>query len=96
MLSKTEINKVFPNLQGRGLEIKKDVSNIFCYFFINGDVSDKSYHLPLMKRWEEDYPEYMCDMVYNNFVAPLLANDITEEEQRKIIGRLDLFCASIL
>ena len=89
MLSKTEINKVFPNLQGRGL-IKRDVANIF-----NGAVS-----LPLdssvIQKWDENYPDYMRDMVYNNFVAPLLASGITEEEKRKIISRLDLFCASIL
>jgi len=90
MLSKTEISKVFPNLHGCGLEIKRDVANIF-----NGAVS-----LPLdssvIQKWDENYPDYMRDMVYNNFVAPLLASGITEEEKRKIISRLDLFCASIL
>jgi len=88
MLSRTEISKVFPNLRGRGLEIKRDVANIF-----NGAVSLDS---SVIQKWDENYPEYMRDMVYNNFVAPLLASDITEEEKRKIISRLDLFCASIL
>lgn len=82
MFNKEEMEKSFPSLHGKGKEIREDTVKVF---------KDPK----ILEMWKKKYPSYMHDMVYNNFLAPLMANDITPEEQKKIVSRLDLFCASI-
>ena len=82
MLNKQEVKSMFPDVMGNGKEIREDVANLF---------KDNS----ILDKWKDKFPSYLHDMVYNNFIAPMLADDITVEEQKKLAHRLDLFCASI-
>jgi hypothetical protein len=70
-------------LHGKGEQIREEAALLF-------------KQSNILNKWKEKYPPYMHDMVYNNFIAPLLADDITEEEKKKIVRKLDMFCASII
>jgi hypothetical protein len=79
---KKEIENIFPSIQGKGEEIRNLIS----------EIGRNPKALEILKK---DFPDYVEPMVYNNFIAPLTASDITTEESKKIVKRLNLFCASI-
>ena len=79
--SREQVNNLFPNLHGRGKELRE-----ICTTPTQFD----------RKMDEAKFPEYVKEMVFNNFIAPLTVDGITEEETKKVVSRLDLFCASIL
>jgi hypothetical protein len=82
-MTKEQMERAFPSLHGRGEEIRSECSLLF---------KDSS----ILTKWKEKFPPYMHDMVYNNYIAPLLVDGISEVEQKKIVRKLDMFCASII